>query len=206
MLLEKNYPMKSIYFVLSVFVFLTSCSSKTLIQSSPSGADVYVNNQKKGQTPYKYKDTKIVGSITDITIKKEGYEDLNTTLVRDERVDVGAVIGGIFLLVPFLWTMQYDKDHFYELSQGNSTSRSVETNSGQASNSTNELIKVKNMFELGIINNEEYSAIKAKILNDEYDYTNTIADQITKLNQLLNSDLITQEEFAAKKSSLINGK
>jgi hypothetical protein len=127
-------------------------------------------------------------------------------LVRDERVDVGAVIGGIFLLVPFLWTMQYDKDHFYELSQGNSTSRSVETNSGQVSKSTDELIKVKNMFELGIINNEEYSAIKAKILNDEYDYTNTIADQITKLNQLLNSDLITQEEFTAKKSSLINGK
>jgi hypothetical protein len=206
MLLEKKYPMKSIYFVLSVFVFLTSCSSKTLIQSSPSGADVYVNNQKKGQTPYKYKDTKIVGSSTDITIKKEGYDDFNTALVRDERVDVGAIIGGVFLLVPFLWTMQYDKGHYYELTEGNSTSRSVETNSGQASSSTDELIKVKNMFELGIINNEEYSAIKAKILNDEYDYTNSIADQITKLNQLLNSDLITQEEFTAKKNSLINGK
>lgn len=167
---------------------------------------MYTSIIKRRARPYKYKDTKIAGSITDLIIKKEGYEDLNTTLVRNERFDVGAIIGGVFLLFPFLWTMQYDKDHFYELSQSNGTSRSVETNSDQASKSTDELIKVKNMFELGIINNEEYSAIKAKILNDEYDYSDTIADQITKLNQLLNSNLITQEEFRAKKVSLINGK
>ncbi len=96
-------------------VFLASCTSWTTIQSTPPGADVYVAEQKVGVTPYKYNDTKIVGSVTHIKLKKEGYDTKEVDLKRNEKVDVGAVIGTLIAVLPVLWIMQYDKDHNYEL-------------------------------------------------------------------------------------------
>ncbi len=105
--------------VTSVFLALTllfsSCASTTMIQSTPSEAKVYINNEYVGTTPHKHKDTKIVGSSNMLRIEKEGYTPLNTSFSRDEEADVGAIIGGIFLLVPFLWTMKYKASHMYEL-------------------------------------------------------------------------------------------
>ena len=68
----------------------------TLIQTEPSGAKVYMNEEYKGVTPLSHSDTKIVGSITSVRFEKEGYETLYTTLTRNESADVGAIIGGIF--------------------------------------------------------------------------------------------------------------
>ena len=96
-------------------VLFASCSSTTLIQSEPSGAKVYMNGEYKGVTPFSYSDTKIVGSVTDIRLEKEGYETLHTLLSRNESADVGAIIGGVFFLFPFLWTMKYNPTHLYEL-------------------------------------------------------------------------------------------
>lgn len=96
-------------------VLLSSCSSTTIIQSSPSGAKLYMNGERVGTTPYTHTDTKIVGSTTILKITSEGYEDFNGVLKRDEDVNVGAIIGGIFFLFPFLWVMDYKPTHFYEL-------------------------------------------------------------------------------------------
>ena len=96
-------------------IFLASCASSTMITSYPPDAKVYLNGESVGRTPYRMKDTKIVGSCTDVVLKKEGYKDFYTSICRDEQVDVGAVIGGIFFLVPFLWTMKYKPVHNYEL-------------------------------------------------------------------------------------------
>ncbi len=101
--------------MLAFSVLFASCASTTLIQTEPSGAKVYMNEEYKGVTPLSYSDTKIVGSITSVRFEKEGYETLYTTLTRNERADVGAIIGGIFFLFPFLWTMQYNPTHMYEL-------------------------------------------------------------------------------------------
>jgi len=101
--------------VLAFAVLFASCSSTTLIQTEPSGAKVYMNEEYKGVTPLSYSDTKIVGSITSVRFEKEGYETLYTTLTRNESADVGAIIGGIFFLFPFLWTMKYNPTHMYEL-------------------------------------------------------------------------------------------
>ena len=98
--------LKIITFLIAVSIFITSCSSTTIIQSTPPGAEVYINMQKKGVTPYAYSDTKIVGSSTNIKLVKTGYQDFDVTLVRNERADVGAIIGGCFVLFPFLWTMK----------------------------------------------------------------------------------------------------
>lgn len=101
--------------MLAFAVLFASCSSTTIIQSEPSGAKVYMNEEYKGVTPLTYSDTKIVGSITTLRLEKEGYETFNTLLSRNERADVGAIIGGVFFLFPFLWTMQYNPTHTYEL-------------------------------------------------------------------------------------------
>ena len=196
--------MKSPCVLLAATILIASCASTTRIQSNPSGADVYIGMEKKGTTPYSYRDTKIVGSSTDIILKKDGYQDLNVTIVRNERADVGAIIGGIFFLVPFLWTMQYDPTHNYELQQG--SNQKSGTISIQNSNSTNELVKIKNLLDQSAITNDDFTTLKVKILNNEYEYNNSIADQIIKLKRLLDSSLLTKDEYNSQKNKLVNVK
>lgn len=105
--------------VIISIVFLSAsilgCSSTTMIHSVPEGAKVYLNDEFKGYTPYKHADSAISGTTTPMVLKKEGYEDFYTNLSKNEAVDVGAVIGGIFFLFPFIWTMGYNPTHNYEL-------------------------------------------------------------------------------------------
>jgi hypothetical protein len=94
---------------------ITSCASSTMINSVPNGAKLYIDGERVGTTPYRHSDTKIVGSITDVKLEKEGYESFNASFSRNEQVDAGAVIGGLFFFIPFLWTMKYKPSHNYEL-------------------------------------------------------------------------------------------
>jgi hypothetical protein len=157
--------------VISVFVIcimlLTGCVSSTLIQSNPSGAKVYVNGALAGTTPYKYKDSKIVGTKTSIRLEKEGYKPLSTYIKRNEQADVGAIIGGIFLFAPlFLWTMKYDDVHLYEMEIIRAEQQSVKQ--GEMENTQNKvsaLLDLKLLLDEGIITAEEFEAEKAKILN-----------------------------------------
>ena len=96
-------------------ILLAGCGSATMIQSTPVGASVFLNEERVGITPYTHRDTKIVGSSTVLRLEKEGYDSFSTTITRNEEVDVGAVIGGIFFLFPFLWTMKYKPVRNYEM-------------------------------------------------------------------------------------------
>ena len=98
-------------FVLST----SSCASTTIINSHPQGAKVYMNQEYMGVTPYTYTDTKVVGTSTIVKLTKDGYQDTNVILTRNEQVDVGAIIGGLCVWVPFLWVMGYNPSHTYEL-------------------------------------------------------------------------------------------
>ena len=114
-MVKKSVFVKLTALLLAVGILFANCSSTTLIQSDPAGAKIYMNEEYLGVTPYSYSDTKIVGSTTHLRIEKEGYEPLNTYLTRNEEVDVGAIIGGLFVWIPFLWTMKYKPIHNYEL-------------------------------------------------------------------------------------------
>lgn len=107
--------MRSTACFLAVTILLSSCSSTTLIRSSPGEAKLFLNEEYVGQTPYTHRDTKIVGSTTLVRIEKEGYESFRTSFSRDENADVGAIIGGLFFLFPFLWTMKYKPERNYLL-------------------------------------------------------------------------------------------
>lgn len=105
--------------VLASAILFSSCASTTIINSIPTGAKLYVDGEPVGTTPYTYTDTKIVGSSTPIRLAQDGYQDFNGVLKRNEEANVGAIIGGLFLLFPFLWTMDYKSNHNYELTPVN---------------------------------------------------------------------------------------
>lgn len=111
----KKLIIKLVALILSTSFLLSGCASTTVFQTTPSGAKIYINDELAGNTPYTYSDTKIVGTTTIVKIKAEGYEDFNYVLKRNEEVNVGAIIGGIFVLFPFLWVMDYKPMHTFEL-------------------------------------------------------------------------------------------
>ena len=87
----------------------------TVIQTEPAGATVYIDGRNAGPSPVEMADTKVVTSCTDIRIEKDGYQRKVTEICRDEQPAVGPIIGGFFLLVPWLWAYEYQPSHFYEL-------------------------------------------------------------------------------------------
>lgn len=100
---------------LTIATLFTSCASTTIISTIPSDAKLYVNGEFVGNTPYKYRDTKIVGSVNTVRIEKENFAIYKTSFAKDERLAIGPLIGGMFFLVPYLWIMKYNKAHLYEL-------------------------------------------------------------------------------------------
>jgi hypothetical protein len=110
-----KFSLKTILTALVAAVMLSSCASSTLITSVPPGAKVTINGMLKGVTPYKMTDTKIIGATSTIRLELNGYQPKDVMIQKNEQVDVGAVIGGLFFWFPFLWTMGYEPMHMYEL-------------------------------------------------------------------------------------------
>jgi len=108
-------PIKLSALFLAVAILLSSCASSTYIDSYPSGADLYLDGEAVGTTPFEMKDTKPIFSCTSVRIEKENHRTFYTNICRDEEVDVGAVVGGIFFFYPFFWAMKYKPTHFYKL-------------------------------------------------------------------------------------------
>ena len=96
-------------------VFSSGCVSTTLIHSEPTGAKIYLDGEAVGKTPYSMSDTKIVGSATHVKLVLDGYEPFDASIQRNEVFDVGACIGGVLVLFPFLWIQGYKPEHRYEL-------------------------------------------------------------------------------------------
>ncbi|MDR2927118.1 MAG: PEGA domain-containing protein [Cytophagaceae bacterium] len=166
----KNQRMttKIISVSLAGVILFTSCASTTMIQSNPSGAKVYLNGEPVGATPYSHTDTKIVGSTTTVKLDKEGYEPLNTSFSRDEEVDVGAIIGGVFVWIPFLWTMKYKPTHTYELTPRSDDKQPIiKTNpqQNQTQSKVDKLRELKQLFDEKLITQEEYENERQKVLD-----------------------------------------
>jgi len=167
--LNKNRYVISLFF--AIIVFFGSCVSTTTIVSEPPGAKVYLNGMNVGKTPYRHSDTKIVGSTTSVRLELEGYEPLNTSFSRDEAVDVGAIIGGLFVWVPFLWTMKYDPVHNYELTPLFYNKETYQENryekvkkSTTTLSKADQLRELKQLLDEKIITQEEFDREKKKIL------------------------------------------
>ncbi len=160
-------------FALAILILGESCASSTNIFTEPKGADVYLNGIRVGKTPYTMTDTKIVGSITQLTLKKEGYEDMNVTIARNEELDVGALIGGILVLIPFLWIQKYSPVHQYTLTPLGGTTpldapkrRATPVPTTTSGSKADRLRELKQLLDEGLITKEDYEKAKAKILEE----------------------------------------
>ncbi len=86
---------------LIAIMVVAGCSTMVTIQSEPSGADIILNNQKVGKTPFAVKLSDFAFNSYDVTLKKEGYADYHGRIAKEAKA--GAIIGGLFIWVPFLW-------------------------------------------------------------------------------------------------------
>lgn len=164
-------------FFLAALVLFASCESVTLIQSDPSGAGLYVNGAYRGVTPYSYADEKIIHTDTYFTLRKEGYEDLNFVLSRNEEIETGPFYGG-FLTMGFLWlwVLGYEDTHSYVLTPAtpSGTTDPTAPNASQPKDVHEQveakaaaLRELKKLYDEGILSPEEYEQEKAKILEGE---------------------------------------
>lgn len=166
--MKKKLITQTIALTLAGSIILTGCASSTIIQSYPSGANIYINNEPVGTTPYKYRDTKVVGSVNYVRLEMNGYEPLDTYFARDEEVDVGAVVGGVFFLFPFLWTMGYKPTHTYELIPLQYY-EPVEVDPSLLSKKSKaeQLRELKALLDENLINQQDYEKQKARILEEK---------------------------------------
>lgn len=157
---------KSIWMVYLLTLLLSGCSSTTMIQTNPSKAKLYIDGAYVGVTPYLYSDTKIVGSSMVIKLEMEGFKPLVSTITRDEEVDVGAVIGGVFFTIPFLWTMKYSPMHNYELiPMQDKHATDSQNNQNSNKSKADKLRDLKNLLDDNIITKDEFEKGKSKILD-----------------------------------------
>jgi len=90
---------------------------------------------------------------------------LNTPFSRDEKADVGAIIGGVFFLFPFLWTMKYKPTHTFEMVPVSGTQVSAPSTVQQTEKSkSDKLRELKQLFDDKLISQAEYEKEKQKIL------------------------------------------
>ena len=165
---------KAISIILASAILSSSCASTTMIQSTPTGTKVYIDGQSVGTTPYTHSDTKILGSTTTVKLEKDGYETLNTFFSRNEQADIGAIIGGLLIWIPFLWTMKYNPTHTYELVPAivnqQTTDKTLQLQNPNPINTKSKadrLRELKQLLEDKILTQEEFEKEKAKILAEE---------------------------------------
>ena len=165
--MKKEITLKTVSIFLAGTILLSSCASKTMIQTTPKGAKVYIDGEAVGTTPYLYKDTKIVGGTTTVRLEKEGYETFDTAFSRNEKVNAGAVIGGIFVLVPFFWIMNYKPTHTYELTPVHDSQLRISSGEKQNSKSKVERIReLKQLLDENMITQDEFEKEKKKIIEE----------------------------------------
>jgi transglutaminase-like putative cysteine protease len=162
----KTIPSKrqALALLLASLIFLSSCVSSTVINSEPPGAKIYINDEFRGTTPYTYRDTKITGMTNFVRLEKEGYEPFITVFSRTEEADVGAIVAGVFLWIPFLWIMKYHPYRTYELFPAAQWAEDYAPVLKLTPYKTELLRELKRLADEGILTPEEYEREKQKVL------------------------------------------
>jgi hypothetical protein len=83
---------------------------------------------------------------------------------------VGAIIGGIFVFVPFLWVMKYNPTHTYELTPSSGNEQSPikkQSLQNQTKSKVERLRELNQLVVEKVITQEEYEKEKKKILEED---------------------------------------
>lgn len=158
--------------ILIISILVTSCMSSSVIQSSTANTKVYIDGEYAGTAPVTMKNTKVVSSCTDIRLEKDGYETQTAQICRDEEVDLAPAVAGFCIAIPWLWSFKYYPSHYYEMRKNddviapNKPNPEIISPKPEAEKTKAEKLKeLKNLFEQGLITEEEYKKAKAEILN-----------------------------------------
>ncbi len=177
-------------FIIALGTFFSSCTSTTMITSQPPGAKVFLNNSYVGKTPYSMTDNKLATSCTSISLRKNGYKPLQAMICKDEKINVGAAVGGFFVWPIWLWIYDYYPEHKYILqpldsqySYQNSNSnqqmkytiddqqasqqQTAQTQEPQQVSKAQKLQDLKKLYDDGVLSKKEYEKEKQKILEQE---------------------------------------
>ncbi len=112
---------KKLIVLVTAICFLVGCSSTTMIKSNPPGAKLYLDGQYKCETPCTHSDSAASGTSKTVLLKKEGYKDFTGT-IKKEKTEVAPIIGGIFLLFPFIWMLGYPEEYNFAMEVQKETS------------------------------------------------------------------------------------
>jgi hypothetical protein len=102
------------HLILLLALLASACTSSTIIRSSDPESRIYVNGEYMGTGEAYYSDEKVAFSRNKVEIRKDGCRPEYHSFRRNEDADVGAIIGGFFLTVPFLWVTEYKPYRSYE--------------------------------------------------------------------------------------------
>ncbi len=167
---KPTFTVRAISSVLILSILLSSCASSTMIYSGPEDAKIYIDGEAVGKTPYLHTDTKIIGSTTTVKLEKEGYQPFYTTFSRNEQADAGAIIGGLFVWIPFLWTMKYKPTRTYEMipiSADNNVKGETTVNVTVQKTKAEKLRELQTLLDEKLITKEEYEIKRAKIIEED---------------------------------------
>ncbi|MBN2360922.1 MAG: hypothetical protein JXR83_15810 [Deltaproteobacteria bacterium] len=90
----------SLLLVLAAF----GCATATQIISEPPGAKVYdKSGTELGTTPFEYKTSVWLWETNTLTLKKDGYQDKNADVKRNE-IDIMPALGSVGMAVCLSWT------------------------------------------------------------------------------------------------------
>ncbi len=85
-----------------------------MIRSTDPKAKIFIDGEYVGTGSVPHSDQKIIGSPTYVKLERPGCQTDAHIFSRNEEFDVGACIGGVFLLVPLLWIQKYKPEHVYD--------------------------------------------------------------------------------------------
>ena len=98
---------------LAAAALLAACSSSTMIRTGDPEARIYIDGDYQGMGETRYADRKLAFTTLDVSVRKDGCEEQNYRIRRNERPDYGAIVFGYYLAVPMLWLSQYKDQHEY---------------------------------------------------------------------------------------------
>ncbi len=100
--------------ILLAALAVAGCTSSTVIKSSDPDARIYVNGEYVGTGEAVYRDRKVAFARNDVVLRKDGCAPVENRFRRNEDADIGAIVGGFLVGVPFLWTLEYKDEHAYQ--------------------------------------------------------------------------------------------
>ena len=100
-------------------LLIAGCASRTRITTEVNATIIVADTGKAiGTGTADYQDKKPVWSSTTFRIEKEGCKTKDLTINRSDDMNIGMLLAGCLLIVPWLWSGDYDPSYGTSLECG----------------------------------------------------------------------------------------